>query len=166
MLTLADFPSGFVEIPEDELGLEEQDLGGGEFTFESMSVFVEYEHFEVVMCLTVLLLNRFEQVGFDLALNQPEFLMAGVAGGMGPAEIIEQGEPVQLDDVGDAAAGMTLVADASGVPMRMDLIVFRRGIAGIFAAVMYIDGDVPVVTVDEVATTVDERLVDTLQPGG
>jgi hypothetical protein len=164
VLTLEDLPSGFEEISLDELGLAEEDLSGDEFTVEAIFAFLEAEHFEFVMGFTTLLLTRLDQAGFDVALDQPEFLMDSFVGGMGAVEILEQNE-LELGDLGDASAGLTLVADVEGIPMRMDMAVFRRDIVGAFIVVMYIDGDVPVLSIGEAANKLDARIVEVLPPG-
>ncbi len=59
-----------------------------------------------------------------------------------------------------------MVADMEGIPMRMDMAVFRRDIIGAFVLVMYLDGDVPVLTIEEVTSKFDERIVEVLSPTG
>jgi len=104
----------------------------------------------------------------DLSVEDftPEFMMDSFVGEMGATDILEQKELAHLNDIGDTSAGLTVVADMEGIPMRMDMAVFRRGIVGAFVLVMYIDGEVPVLTVEEVTNKLDDRIVDVITPGG
>lgn len=162
VLTDQDFPPGFEEMSPDELGLTREDLSGDDFKVESFFAFLEAEHFQIVMGSTTLLLTRLDQAGFDVFLSQPESLTNSVVQGMGATEILEQGELAHLDDIADASAGLTVVAGVQGIPMRMDIAVFRRDIVGAYVVVMYLDGDVPEVSVEEVAMKLDDRIVEVL----
>jgi hypothetical protein len=162
VLTLEDLPSGFEAMSLEEFGMTEEDLSGDDFTVESVFAFLDAGNFELVMGFTTLILNRLEQTGFDMALDQPEFLMESMIGSMGSVDILKQEALADLDDIGDASAGMTMVADIESVPMRVDLAVFRRDIVGAFIIVMYIDGDVPVVPVEEAANKLDARISEAL----
>jgi len=165
VLSLEDLPSGFEEISLDAFGLTKEDLSGDDFRIESIFTVMGTEPFELVMVFTTLLPTRLDQAGFDVSLSQPDFLMESFVGGMGAIDILEQKELAQLNDIGDASAGVTVVADLEGIPMRMDMAVFRRDIVGAFVLVMYIDGDVPVLTVDEVTNKLDDRFVEVLPSG-
>ena len=162
VLTLEDLPSGFEAMPPVELGFTEEDLSQDGFTVESLFVFLEAEHFELVMGLTALVATRLEQAGFDVALRQPDFVLDSLIGGMGATDILEQKDLPDLDDIGDASVGVTVAADMEGIPMRMDIVPFRRDVVGAFILVMYIDGDVPIVPIGDVARMFDERIVEAL----
>jgi len=158
VLTLEDLPLGFEAVSPAEFGFTKEDLSQDDFTVESLFVFLEAEHFELVMGFTALVPTKLEQAGFDVVLRQPEFLLESLTEGMGATDILEQKELSDLDDIGDAAGGLTVVVDMEGIPMRMDLVVFRRDIVGAFVLVMYMDGDIPVVTIDDVAGKFDDRI--------
>lgn len=165
LLSLEDLPSGFEAISLAEFGLTKEDLSGDDFTVESVFAFMGTEPFELVMGFTTLLPTRLDQAGFDVGLGQPGFLMESFVEGMGATDILEQKELAHLNDIGDASAGLTVLADMEGIPMRMDMAVFRRDIVGAFVLVMHIDGDVPVLTVDEATRILDDRIVEMLPPG-
>lgn len=164
VLTLQDFPSGFEEIPPAAFGFTKEDLSQEGFTVESLFAFLEAEHFEFVMGFTTLLPTELEQAGFDVALRQPDFLLESLIVGMGAVDILEQKELPGLDDIADASVGLTVAIDAGGFPMRMDLVAFRRDVAGAFVLVMYVDGEVPIVPIGDVARKFDERIVEVLSP--
>lgn len=165
VLTLEDLPSGFEAISLNEFGLSKEDLSVEGFTVEEIFAFMGNDPFEMIMGFTTLLPTQLDRAGFDLALGQPEFLMDSFVGGMGATDIQEQKELTYLNDIGDASVGFTMVADMGGIPMRMDMVVFRRDMAGAFIFVFYIDGSVPALTVDEVANKLDDRFVEVLMPG-
>jgi hypothetical protein len=165
VLSLEDLPSGFEVMSLSEFGLTKEGLSGDDFTVESLFAFMGTEPFELVIGFTTFLPTRLEQAGFDVALDQPEFIMESFVSGMGATEILEQKELADLDDIGEASAGMTVVANMEGIPMRMDMAVFRRDIVGAFVLVMYLDGDHPAVTIGETARQLDDRIVEMLPPG-
>ena len=165
-LSLEDLPDGFMEMSPAELGLTKEDLSGDDFTVEDLFVFFGADPLEIIIGFTTILPTQLDQVGFDVGLAQPEFLMESLVGGMGATDILDQKELVHLNDIGDASAGLTVVADMDGIHMRMDMAVFRRDTVGVVIFVMYIDGDVPVLTIEEVATKLDDRIVDVISPGG
>lgn len=161
---MQDLPPGFVEMPPAELGLAAEDLSQEGFVVDDLFVFLDSEHFELILGFTVLIPGRLEQVAFDLILQQPDFIVESFIGGMG-TEMLEQEALPGLDDIGDASTGLTVVAEAEGIPMRIDGVLFRRGSVGVFLFVLYLDGDVPVVSVDELARKLDSRIVEALPRG-
>lgn len=46
-----------------------------------------------------------------------------------------------LDGIGDDAAGVTTRARTANGPLRMDVILFRRGEIGVVLYVVYMDGE-------------------------
>jgi len=165
VLTQEDFPSGFAPIDLDEFGLSKDDLSVEGFTVETLFAFMGEDPFEIIMGFTTILPTQIDQAGFDIALGQPEFLMESFVGGMGATDIQDQRELTHLNDIADASVGLTLVADMGGIPMRMDMVVFRRDIAGAFIFVFYIDGTVPALTVEDVTYKMDDRFIEVLSPG-
>lgn len=161
VLTVDDLPSGFEAISLDELGFTPEDLSDEEFTVESSFAFLEAERFEIIMGFAISLQTRLDQAAFDLGLSQPDFMTEAFLEGMGAVEVLEQME-LPLSAVGDASAGSTLVVDMEGLPMRIDIGIFRRDKLGAFAIVMYLDGDDPVVTIEEVAGIFDDRIIEML----
>jgi len=145
-------------------------ISGASFSLEDLPAgFTEMslaELVELIMGFTILLPTQLEQVGFDIDLHQPDILMESFVGGMGATNILEQKELTHLDDIGNASAGLTVVADMDGIQMQIDMAVFRRDTVGAVVFVMYIDGDVPVLTIEEVTTKLDNRIVDVIAPGG
>lgn len=161
VLTLDDLPAGFEVLPPDEIGFKPEDLSGEDFTVESTFAFFEAKHLEFVMGFTTLLLTGLDRVTFDAGLYHPDF-MAKLLGEEIKATNIK--ELPGLDDIGDVSAGWTAVLDMDGIPMRMDIAVFRRDIVGGVVFTMYPDGNTPVVTVDDAAGKLDEHVIRALSP--
>lgn len=161
VLTLADLPPGFEIVSLEDFGLTREALSGDDLTVESVFVFMEYARFEFVMGFTTLLETRLDQASFDAELGDTDYLIDAFVLGLGASEVLEQGEIPGLA-VGDTSAGLTVVADLEGIPMRMDIVVFRRDVIGAFVLIMYLDGDVPVIPITEVAGKLDDRIVEIL----
>ena len=167
VLTLEDLPSGFEVLSGDEFGFTKEALSGADFIVESTFTFFEAEHFEFVWGYTSLLPTRFDQVVFDKDLDQTEIMeiiMKTLLKGFEGYTILEKKGLPDLDDIGDASAGLTVVVDVEGIPMRMDMVIFRRDKVVAFVSTFYIDGDSPIITVEDVAVKLDERIIGVLQP--
>jgi hypothetical protein len=164
VLTLADLPAGFEALPFD-LSSTSQDASGGAFTTDGTFAFVEAQRFEIVIGFTTLLPNRLQQAGFDGALDQPEMLATWMSMGMGADNFRGQEVLSDLGSIGNASVGLTGVVDMSGIAMRMDLVIFRRGVAGVCIVAMYVEGDAPVVSIDELGSKLDARIVQMIGSG-
>lgn len=168
-LTLDDFPLGFEVVSQKDCGILEEAPGMDSNisrktqdmdSFETESFcFLESEHFEAIFGFTISLPTRLMQADFDARLRQPE-TRETIFEGMGDdVEIFEQGDLPIPQDIGDTSAGFTLLIDDRGVPTRIDTIVFRRGEVGACIWIVYINRDVPVMTVDEIARKLDARII-------
>ncbi len=165
ILTLDDLPAGFQEMPLGQAGLSKEALSQGDFQVESLFAYLDSNAFQIVLGFTLLIPDQLERAGFDLALRNPDFLLNLLAGSMGDVDVIEKEALAGMDDIADASAGLTVLAEVSGIEMRMDLAVFRRGVAGAFVLVMYVEGQTPTITVRDAALSLEQRLAGVL-PGG
>ena len=165
VLALDDLPPGFEEIPPEEFGLSKEDMSDDEFVVENIFLFMQVEPLELIMGFNILFPNKLDQLSFDVALTQPELFMESflMAFELGDGNDIK--ELPDLAIYGDASAGFTLAADMGmGMVMRMDVAVIRRDIVGAILMIMYIDGEATTVTIDELASKMDERLIEVLPP--
>ena len=163
VLVLEDLPPGFEEVPPEEFGFTSEDLSSDAFTVENVFTFMQVEPLGLVMGFTTLVTSTVDQLSFDVALTQPEFLMEALIGGMESSDIQDQRELPGLAVYGDTSAGLTLATDLGGIVMRMDLAVLRRDVVGAFLISMYIDGNIPTITIDEIASKMDQRIIEVLQ---
>jgi len=97
----------------------------------------------------------------DTELGDIDYLIEAFLLGLSASEVLEQGA-IPGPEVGDTSAGLAIVANLEDIPVRMDMVVFRRDVIGAFALIMYLDGDVPVIPIAEVAGKLDERIIDLL----
>ena len=160
ILTLDDLPAGFQEMPLDQAGLSKEALSQGDFQVESLFAYLDSSAFQIVLGFTLLIPDQLERAGFDMALRNPDFLLNLLAGSMGDVDVIEKEALPGMDDIADASAGLMVVAEVSGIEMRMDLAVFRRGVAGAFVLVMYVEGQTPTFTVRDAALSLERRLAE------
>ncbi len=160
VLTSADFPDvAFSDVSLAEMGMSEEDLNSEDFTVESFFAMLESQNFEMVMGFTTLVQSPLEKAGFDLILNQPDILIDSFLGGMGDVEASEAVDiPELTDTIGDSSAGMTLVTNIEGMSMRIDMVIFRHDSIGSFIIVMYLDGQEPVVPLQDITLKFDEKI--------
>jgi tetratricopeptide (TPR) repeat protein len=180
-LTLADFPPGFEAIPPADLGLVagstigdgvtsgeratggagvsngEGIAAGGGLTIEHGFAFGEARQFELVWGFTTQLPTGREQANFDANLG-PDNLVAILTEGLGGATIEAQKKRPTPADLGDAAVALTAVIAAEDQQTRVDGLAFRQGTVGTFIFVMHAAADGPLVSIDELAGKLNERL--------
>jgi len=155
VLTLEDLPPGFEEIPPEEFGLSTEDMSDDEFIVENIFLFMEVEPLELIMGFNILIPSKIDQLSFDVALTQPEFLMDSFLLAFELEDIKDLRELPDLTIYGDTSAGFTLAADMDmGMVMRMEMAVIRRDVVAAILIIMYIDGETPVVTIDEIASKI------------
>jgi len=165
VLTLEDLPPGFEEIPPEEFGLSKEDMSDDEFFVENIFLFMQVEPIELIMGFSILIPSTLDQLSFDVALTQPELFMDSF---LMAFELGDGNDVRELPDLaiyGDTSTGFTSAADMGlGMVMRMDVAVIRRDFVGAILIIMYIDGETPVVTIDEIASKMDERIIEVLPP--
>jgi hypothetical protein len=155
-------PAGFEEMPLGQMGLSKEALSQENFEIESLFAYLDSSTFQIVLGFTLLIPDQLERAGFDMALRNPDFLLNLLAGSMGDVDVIEKEALPGMDDIADASAGLTVLAEVSGIEMRMDLAVFRRDVAGAFILVMHVEGQTPTITVRDAALSLEQRLAGVL----
>jgi hypothetical protein len=103
-LWLEDLPPGFMEIPADDFADAIGDEAGGDsFTFDDAFMFVDIEHFNILVGFTISVPTTMDQVGFDLLVNQPDIMadlfISGVQEG-GGSEILSREEYAESEGWG------------------------------------------------------------------
>ena len=164
VLTLDDFPAGFEQIPVDDSDIVNEGLGGKKWPIQSAFIFFEPDDYQFVIGGIQLLQGRLDQVQFDAGVHRPEFMLQWMIQSMGLSGILDEGVLPGLDDIGDASSGITVASEGTGegLPMRLDLVAFRRHTVGAYVIVTYVDGENPVVEVGRLARMFDERIIDVL----
>jgi hypothetical protein len=171
-LTIDDLPAGFLEADPADFGLDTGSLayfvsldpaaesrieGGFAYSLETE------EAFEIVAGATALFPTRLAEAQF--AANIPlmlEGFLFGVALVGGSTDTMEVDELPEIV-VGDESGGVTTVVDLGGLPLRFDVALFRRDRLAAVIFTVYIDGDVPAISLSEVSQRLDERMIEVLE---
>lgn len=162
-LMLEDLPTGFQPLSGPELAELSKSLSEGDYQTESLFAFQEDEHFEYIMGFTTSLPTPEAQAAFDAELQQVDFLeefAKGFQQGAKGIEISGKGALKNLEGIGNAIAGLGFTSNIESIPVRLELVVFRREQVGAFLWIMYLDGDKPVIPVDQVAQKLDNRILE------
>jgi hypothetical protein len=162
-LRLSDLPEGFkispVEAFDSESGLIGED-GRGTMV-NSFAFTKEGDDSQFVFGITGLILEH-EQQEFDAQISRPEMSVEEVVNSLDHNGILEQEEIGGLEDLGDVAVGYHYLLDMEGIELRLNVIVFRRDIAGVMMFTGYVDGYPEAASVRELAYTLDQRILPTL----
>lgn len=173
-LTLADLPPGFTELPPElatavasRLDSLRQQLGQENLKPDNFFAFVNQQNFQVILGFTGKLPNQPEQTSFDTnlkRLQQPEAqqqMMSQIQEklkGMGGIKVTEYKALPALNEMANASTGMTMGLEIQGQPLRLDFAAFRRNSVGAFTAVMYGNGEKPVLPLGDVAQKLDGKI--------
>lgn len=110
----------------------------------------------------------YSQAVFASMLGSPETLIQALQLLVGDAPAIEQAGLGNLDDIGGASAGRSMLYRnrLSGMLRRSSIVLFQRGCAGALLLVSHYEDMDPVVTIDEVALILDAKIMDVLTSSG
>lgn len=172
-LTLQDLPSGFQELPAQikpliaaQLDTIKRVLGQQNLQLDNSFSFVNQQPLEVVLGFSSTLPNQpLALLRFDASLQQlqpnlgkkfQEELQAVQPG----INVVDYKVLPDLDNIANSSRGITLAIKMQGIPpLRMEMVGFRRNKVGSFTAVFYLDGTQPVISVKDVATKLDDRIL-------
>lgn len=155
MLTLDDLPGGFEVMPAELLRDSEKELPDESSVFG----FHNDKSGQSVVVFLIPYSGRAEQIVFDSILPQTVEMLATSLGADPKTKKL-----TSLEDIGEARSGITSVGKEGGVPMRWDIVGFRRGEVGVFIISGYPDGDKPAVPVGDLARSQDERINEFFAP--
>lgn len=174
-LTLEDLPEGFQELPPQvtaelitQFDSFRNQLAQSSLKPEKFFAFVNRKDFQVIVGFTGTLPNQPEQATFDASLKQlqePEVqqqMMNQFRQGLKAApgiEFINYSPLPELNNVAEAGTGMSVAVSMQGKPVRLDIASFRRNRVGAVAAVMYTDGQAPLISVNDVVRKLDNRIL-------
>ena len=173
-LTLEDLPSGFQELPPSmkaEIASKiepfKQLLIKENFPLNNFFAFVEPQKMEVVIGFTGMLSNQAQQGQFDAALQkarQPEFeqqikKLAQKLPSSQEVKVLKYKSLPDLNNVAHLSTGFSLDATIQEMPVNFDVVSFRRNSVGAMTAVLYLTGNKPSVSVKDVATKLDGRVL-------
>ncbi len=188
-LTLQDMPPGFQAVPPQMtanfVDMLKKELGQVSLNPENMFAFMSQtstapsspttsssQNAQIVVGYTGTL-KETERAQFDdyiKKMQQPEFqqeiidqIRERLKESTG-IQIEEYSSIPELNNMGEVSTGMTLKISMAGQPMRIDIGSFRRNSYGALAAVMYPDGQPPMITLSEISRKLDGRIA-SVAPG-
>ncbi len=130
LLTLADLPAGFEQLPPGMMDL----FGGSGFeeAIPNTATFLYQEPFEMVMVVIQPIGSEFERGLFENQLSNPESAAAAFLSGAGFSGVNDEGisefaEIPGAADIGETATGVTLVMITQGVSFRINFIGYLEG---------------------------------------
>jgi hypothetical protein len=172
-LTLADFPDGFLQLDQRELALLgmsqeqiERQLGSSFIAAQpvNFTAFMNNDLVTYQLVFAVLYdpLSTSEQAGLDLGFDKPEEMLKAFALGFDsskttPPEIIPGS-----DVLGDKSLGVTASMTEGTFPLRLELILTRRGEVAEMLISLSRTGNPPTADALGLATTLDERVAQAL----
>ena len=163
VLTLDDLPPGFEEFSTEELGMSMDDFSDEDLQPEKVFIFVNSQDFQMIFGFNFLLTERFDRTAFDVAMSQPEITLPAMVNGMGSEDVQDEKLLEGFEDVGETQIGMTMVADMEGVPVQVDVLMFRRDVVGVMLMSMVLEGQSPNITLHEMGLKLDQRIQEVLQ---
>lgn len=167
-ITRQDLPPMFQEMPLSDIEDTRQDLTQEELTVNKITGF-QTDDFPLglVLSATMSLSDRLAREDPRLARQR---LLQAFTGtfedaattypGVNP-KVSKVEELPNLDNIGDSSAAWRILLRMAGFPFQIDLVVFQRGKIVAFAGVGYIEGDVAVVPVGDIARKLDARILAT-----
>jgi hypothetical protein len=158
-----DLPAGFMPFDLSAFGMDESTFSQGEYEIENFTFFLSMLPPEFVFSFLVQAHDRSDQAAMDLLLDNPEIMLNRMTSQVG--EVKEQRVWTDVPEVGEKAAGVSVVLDMDGQNFEMDMLVFRRASVAVFVARMYPADGNPRVSVPDIATLLDQRLQNALKVG-
>jgi hypothetical protein len=166
-------PSGFQALSPAELqqvGFTESALARGFGTItqarpRNLAVFLngDPQRFELIALFLLYPLSSLETAGFDLQISNPDTfcksLGSGLAGSGTTVAIKSCRVLPGMDKFGDRSLGSSVVLTASGIDLRVDIVVVRRGTVVEVIYAFYLDGRQPPMSVSEITGILDARVV-------
>lgn len=169
LLTLADFPPGFEELPPDVMGF----FGGSGFqeSFDVSFGFLREEPFEFVFGIINRFSSEFEERIFDQEISSPETLAVSTLIGLGipgleDDRVLDFAALSDLEDVGLSSTGATIAFNLEGETFQIDMVAFSRDKLGALIVVLYPYDTTAVTQVTDLARMLDTRLMQTMTADG
>lgn len=164
VLTLQDLPPGFKNMSGEAESLKNELNNSNEVKAENVFAFQKNDdkQFQLLVGFTMPMLTRIEQASFDSSIRQQDFaqeflkgLNEGSQGDFSNITSLPMGE-----NIGDASAKWVTKGQLNGIPMRLEMVVFRRGNLGAMLMILYLDGESPSIAVVDAAKRLDSRIVE------
>jgi hypothetical protein len=155
-----DLTNNFEEITLEELGLDsEPDLFEGKYPIVDIFSYTDSnDEFESIYGWIFLIEDETDQDDFDTTIQDMNLFTDELIEDLGVEEVIDQQALEMPEDLGDSSRAITVIARIEDVDFRFDMILFRRDSAGIYCVTIYLDGEIPVIPLQDLALTLDARV--------
>lgn len=163
-ISLDELPSGFEEIPTDEILAAEKTSSTAEYLPEVVFAFVNTSEFQIILGMNFLLDGPMERLGFGSALKNGDNSLKEFAGALGGQNIREAKILDGMEALGEKQKAMTMLADVEGIPMRVDGVMFQRDIVGGMILSMTMEGETANISLQELGTLLDQHIQESLDP--
>ena len=174
-LTLEDLPPGFQQLPPtlisqlaSQFEAFSQQLAPGNLNPENFFAFVNPATFQMVLGFTGDVPEQSEQMNFDTnlqKLDDPQAqeqvvdLVTEKLKEFGGIQVENYALMPEMKTLADASAGMTMLVNMQGQPLRLDMAGFRRNDVVAFTGVLYPNEQESIVQVRELVNKLDDRIV-------
>jgi hypothetical protein len=155
-----DLTDNFEEITLEELGLDsEPDLFEGKYPIVDIFSYTDSnDEFESIYGWIFLIEDETDQADFDTAIQEMDLFTDQLIEDLSVEEVIDQQELAMPEDLGDSSRAITVIALIEEVNFRFDMILFRRDSAGVYCVTIYLDGEIPVIPLQNLALTLDAHV--------
>jgi hypothetical protein len=142
--------------------MDASSFGEDGFNAEEPFVFVNSTDFQMIMGFKFFLNSSLDRLGFDIEINQPETIMSSFVEGIGAENVQDQEILAGFEDIGNTRVAMTMIADLEGIPIRLDVLLFRRDTVGAMIMSMTFEGDSPNISLHELGSLLDQKFQEAL----
>jgi hypothetical protein len=163
VLKLEDLPPGFEEFTLADMGMTLDDFSDENFQPEEVFIFINSQDFQMVFGFNFLLTNKLDRAAFDVGISQPDVTLPALINGMGSENVQDEKILEGFEDVGEKRIGMSMIADMEGVPLQVEVLMFRREAVGAIVMSMVLEGDSPNITLHDLGLKLDQNIQGSLQ---
>lgn len=164
-LAATDFPTGFDLLSKEDaagLGFDVTSFEGSLKAFTSASTvnmviaMAPVEKFQFVTAFVLAPMTQDEVGKFDKELSDSEKARSEFAQGLGGEATLLAG----ADKIGDKSIGFDLTINSSGIVLRGEMIVARRGVGLQMVVLLWLDGVEKEINAIDLAKKLDAKMAD------
>jgi hypothetical protein len=163
VLMLEDLPPGFEEFTPADMGLTLDDFSDETFQPKEVFIFLNSEDFQMVFGFNFLLTSKLDRASFDVGISQPDVTLPALINGLGSENVQDEKILDGFDGIGEKQIGMSMIADLEGVPLQVEVLMFRRETVGAIVMSMVLEGDSPNITLHDLGMKLDQNIQESLQ---
>lgn len=151
---LMEIPEGFESEADYTVPVGKEITGVG--TVTDGFTFVGAEEVEFVVGYTIEIPSTDAESG--ISLEKAEMILDTVLLALKAVGFDDSSVLLGMQSIGDESVGITFTTEWKDNTVRVDALIFRKGVTGAIAAVGYAEGHEPSVSVAEVAKNLDEKI--------